>query len=65
MLGVMALVKLTAGGAHGSQLFRVLDGPDQPLGQLFGVIVLVDETVHALGRRRRRRRGRYTGPSGS
>ena len=45
----MTLVKLTAGGAHGSQLFRVLDGPGQPLGQLFGVVVLVDETVHALG----------------
>jgi len=32
----MTFVKLTAGGAHGSQLFRVLDGPGQPLGQLFG-----------------------------
>ena len=27
----------------------MLDGPGQPLGQLFGVVVLVDETVHALG----------------
>ena len=34
---------------HGSQRFRVLDGPSQLIGQLLRVVVLVEETVHALG----------------
>ena len=51
LLGIILLVHFTAFCPHGGQLFRVFNGVLQQDSQLLRVVVLVEEAIHALGRR--------------